>query len=311
MKWIGRFLEDGVNGLRDLPRIPKRQPLKLSATQENSILIKKKEKRFAGPDRLQAEGVAHSTSTIYRVLKENNLVGKHKKRYQRKRMLSELKKQAKALKYWQVDVKYLDDIGSLWPFIEQGIVPKFEYTARDVRTGTTFLAYAYGCNEINTARFGRVLMEHLKRFGVCTHDVIIQTDNGAENIGNLYSKHDGLLSVIVESIYNGTHKTIPIRSPRFNSHVETFHGIVEREFYTQEYLPTEDVLMGKAQTYLWWYNYQRKHIKTRKTPFELIKQQTLIHDTAFLNFPPVILDNLPWFATALKTVPYVSDEVTF
>ena len=307
--WVRRFLDNGVGGLHDQSKEPRRQPLKLSAAHEQAIVTKKKEMKFAGPDRLRAEGIVHSTSTIYRVLKEQGLVKKHKKRYQRRRMLSDIKKQAKALKYWQVDVKYLDDIGSLWPFIEHKAIPRYEYTARDVRTGAAFLAYAYEINEIATARFGRMLLEHLKRHGICTHDIIIQTDNGSENIGSIYAKHDGLLSIIVENIYNGTHKTIPIRSPRFNSHVESFHGTIEREFYTQEHVPTEDTLLGKAQTYLWWYNYQRKHIKTKKTPFELIKQQTRILDPSILNFPPIILDNLPWFATALKTVPYVSDEV--
>jgi len=224
-------------------------------------------------------------------------------------MLSEVKKQAKALKYWQVDVKYLDDIGCLWPFIEQKQIPKYEYTARDLKTGITFLTYAYECNELNTARFGRLLLEHLKSFGISIRDVVIQTDNGAENIGSIYAKKDSLLSKIVEGVYHAKHKTIPVRAPRFQSHVESFHGIIEREFYTQEHLPTEFELLSLATTYLWWFNYQRKNIKTKKTPFELVKQQTNILDPHFLDFPPIILDALPWLAKALQTVPYVADDV--
>ncbi len=284
-KWVERYEQEGVTGLLNRSRAPKTNPNKIPKEEENIILDKKKHLKHASPDRLKTEGINHSTSTIYRVLKENNLVKKKKKRYQRRRMFQEVKKQAKALKYWQVDVKYLDDIGCLWPFIEQKQIPKFEYTARDVRTGTTFVAFANECNELNTARFGRLLLEHLKSFGILTCDVIVQTDNGAENIGSIYAKKDSLLSKIVEGVYCGRHKTIPARAPRFQSHIESFHGIVGREFYSQECLPTEFELLSRATTYLVWFNYQRKNIKTKKTPFELIKQQTHILDPKFLGLP--------------------------
>lgn len=308
-QWVERFRAEGVAGLKDRSRAPHTHPNQLSQAEERAILRLKARRRFAGPNRLKIEGIPHSTSTIYRVLKDADLVVKHKKRYQRRRMLSEVKRQAKALQYWQVDVKYLDDIGGLWPFIEAGTLPGFAYTARDVRTGTTFVCYAYEINEVATGRFVRLLLEHLKRFGIELRDVIIQTDNGSENIGNIYAKKDSLVSELIEETFHATHRTIPIRSPRFQSHVESFHGIVEREFYAQEYLPTEHALLAKATTYLWWFNLERKNLTTKKTPFALVKEQTAILDPRFLNFPPILLDALPWFATALKTVPYVTDEV--
>lgn len=309
-KWVKRQEREGSDGLRDHSRARITQPNRLPATEEQAILTLKDRMRFAGPDRLKAEGIAHSTATIYRILKANNLVRPKKKRYQRRRMLSEVKRQAKALRYWQVDVKYLDDIGGLWPFIEAGVLPRYEYTARDMRTGTTFLCYAYEINELATARFARLLLDHLYSWGICLRDVIIQTDNGSENIGNIYAKKDSLVSRLIEGTFHARHVTIPIRSPRFNSHVESFHGIVEREFYTQEHLPTETVLLGKARTYLTWFNLERTNLETKKTPFRLIREQTNILDASFLDFPPIVLDHLPWFATALRAVPYVADEVT-
>lgn len=308
-KWVERFAEFGTEGLKDQSRAPRHHPNQLSIVEEEAILKLKRNMRYAGPDRLRAEGIAHSTSTIYRVLKSHHWVKKHKKRWQKRRMLSAIKKQAKALRYWQLDVKYLDDIGGLWPFIEQKAIPKYEYTARDVRTGTTFVCYGYHLDELTCARFGKLPLAHLKRWEICLRDVIIQTDNGSENIGNIYAKKDSLLSLVVQD-YGARHKTTPIRSPRFNSHVESFHGIIEREFYSQEYLPTETELLGKVTSYLWRFNLERKNLEKKKAPFDLIKQQSRIQEPAFLNFPPIILDYLPWFAIKLRTVLDVTEEVT-
>lgn len=307
-KWVKRFAKFGPEGLKDQSRAPQSRPNQLTASQEQEILELKKRMRHAGPNRLKAEGIAHSTSTIYRVLKSHHWIKKHKKRWQKRRMLSAVKRQARALRYWQADVKYLDDIGGLWPFIEQKAIPKYEYTARDVRTGTTFVCYSYHLDELTMARFGKLLLEHLKRWSICMRDVIIQTDNGPENIGSIYAKKDSLLSLVVQD-YGATHKTIPVASPRFNSHVESFHGIVEREFYSQEYLPTEPELLAKATSYLWYFNLERKNLEKNKSPFDLIKQQTQILTPSFLNFPPIILDYLPWFGVALRAVPYVTEEV--
>lgn len=309
-KWVRRFSEEGSNGLRDRSRAPKTHPNQIPAADEEAILALKARLSFAGVNRLQIEGIPHSTSTIGRVLREHGCTRRRRKRYQRRRMLAEVKRRAKALRFWQVDVKYLDDIGGLWPFIEAKAIPRYEYTARDVRTGTTFCCYAWEIGILQTARFVRLLLDHLQRHGVTLRDVTIQTDNGSENIGSLYAKRDRLVSRLIEERFHAVHQTIPIRQPRFNSHVESFHGIIERELYTQEYLPTVDALLGKATAYLAWFNGARRNLETRKTPWELVKQQAHLLDASFLTFPPIILDHLPWFADALlRGVPYVADEV--
>jgi len=41
-----------------------------------------------------------------------------------------------------VDTKHLRDIIEIYPLINLGIIPRYQYTARDVVTGTTFIAYA-------------------------------------------------------------------------------------------------------------------------------------------------------------------------
>jgi hypothetical protein len=105
--------------------------------------------------------------------------------------------------------------------------------------------------------------------------------------------------------------TKPFLSERQDFKVRSSHftALIGHEFYTQEYLPAEFELLAKSTTYLYWFNFQRKNLKTKKTPFELVKQQTfLIHH--FFKPSIYLLDNLPWLATtALRSVPYVTDEV--
>jgi len=42
----------------------------------------------------------------------------------------------------QIDLKELKDIPQYYPFISKGI-SKYQFSARDVRTGITFLSYGY------------------------------------------------------------------------------------------------------------------------------------------------------------------------
>ena len=307
--WVDRFEQGGIEGLKDRSRAPHHIPHKLSSKQEQEILSLRDEKGW-GPDNLRLNGgIDHSTSVIYRVLKQNERVKKRKRRYQKKRELAKWKKTFKALKYWQIDVKDLVDISNIWAFIEENHIPRYEYTARDVRTGTTFIAFAYEYSLLYSIRFVTMLLEHLKAYQILLEDVTIQTDNGSEFIGSVYSREDSGFSRVIEDKYFAKHVTIPVATPRFNGHVENFHGRIEVEFYEKEYLPTEHELLSKATGYIWWYNLIRKNQNTKKTPFELIKQQTNIQEKQFLDFPPVVLDNLPWFFSYLKSVPHVAEEV--
>ncbi|MGB9721771.1 MAG: hypothetical protein ACPL28_09875 [bacterium] len=87
---------------------------------------------------------------------------------------------------------------------------------------------------INSMRFVWLLLCHLEFFGVKTSEVIIQTDNGPEFIGMVYAKRDSGFSALVERIFKGVHRTIPVRTPRFIGAVENFHDRIEDEFYDIE-----------------------------------------------------------------------------
>ena len=75
-------------------------------------------------------------------------------------------------------------------------------------------------------RFVWRLLCHLEFFGVDLSTVVIQTDNGGEFIGSVYSKQDSGFTELVERVFGGIHQTIPVATPRFNGAVENFHAFL-------------------------------------------------------------------------------------
>ncbi len=304
-KIIRRFQSEGEDGLKDRSRRPQRTPKAISPQIEAKIVALREFYRVAsdgekitvrlGQERirwfLSQEGIRVSISTINRVLHKHNLIKPRKKKWQKRRQITEYRKSLKPFTLWQVDVKYLEDVPNLYGLILDGKIPAYQYTARDVATGTTFFAYAEEFSLINSMRFIWLLLCHLEFFGVDTSEVIIQTDNGAEFIGMVYAKRESGFSEIVERIFKGVHRTIPVRVPRFNGAVENFHDRIEDEFYDIEGFSDEKEFLGKAYTYSLWFNLERPNMTFKKTPWQMV-QEAGIDNPNFLNFPPVVLDDL-------------------
>jgi transposase InsO family protein len=316
-EWVVRYEQSGVEGLKNLSRAPHTIPHKTPAEIEHKIAAIRISKRHRiGQDRiyqqLKREGIQPpSTSVINRILHQADLIQKRRRKWQKKRQCAEWRKTIRALRYWQIDVKYLTDIPELVFGIELLRFPKYEYTARDVLTGTTFLAYAYEYSTINSARFAEVLLSHLAQWGIHSSEIIIQSDNGPEMIGSITAKKDSALTYVVEQIYRAKHQTIPPATPRFNGSVESFHGRIEDELYTVEIFSSLSQFLSKSYTFLLDWNLMRVTLKG-KTPFELIKQKTRIFDSRFCDWKPWILDEMRTLIVPhyqLKGVPFVADEV--
>jgi len=66
----------------------------------------------------EALALPHSSSTIYRVLKENGLTGKRKRKHHKKKDLRAIKAALKPFEKIQVAVKYLDDIPQYFTYYQ-------------------------------------------------------------------------------------------------------------------------------------------------------------------------------------------------
>jgi len=315
--WVQRYEQEGIEGLKDKSKAPHHIPHKTPKEIEKKIQEIAKAKKYSiGQDRIQSElrkeGIKRSTSTINRIMHDLDLIKKRLKKYQRKRQISEYRKKLRALRNWQIDVKDLIDIPNIYALVITGIVPRYQYSAKDVVTGTIFLSYAWQQIEINSIRFVQAIIGHLERFGIHSSEITIQTDNGPEFIGCIFKKEPSAFTKLIEKIYHGKHQTIPIGRKEYNGSVESLHDRIEDEFYDIEKFNSSREFLSKAWTFTLYWNLDRENLKLKKTPFRLIKEKCHIFDPAIANFQPFILDEMKtlWIPHYFqKSVPYVADEL--
>jgi len=160
----------------------------------------------------------YSTKTINRVLKQNGLIKKKKKRWRKRKDLRE--KKMKPFSKIQIDTKELRDIERYFPQMIFLKLPRFQYTARDMKTGAVFMAYAYVNDSANAAIFAAYISNHLQRYGM--KGMVYQTDNGSEFIGNVRKKKGESAFESVLRLYGIKHERIPPGCFRWNSDVEAF-----------------------------------------------------------------------------------------
>jgi len=207
-KWWKRYEEEGTKGLVNRSKRPLNSPNRTKEeVKELVISLRKPNDKLnarIGPKKIHFElakryGERLSVSTIYRILRDAGLIKPRRKKWQKKRELALYRRKAKPLRYWQVDTKHLRDIIEIYPLINRGIIPRYQYTVRDVLTGRTFIFYAEELSVINSMRFIFLLLTWLKRHGIPLEEVEITTDNGSEFIGSVYKKRDPGFSLVVTS----------------------------------------------------------------------------------------------------------------
>ena len=227
------------------------------------------------------------------MLRERKLCQK-KKKYEKKRDLREWKKKHfRVFEKFQVDVKYLDDIPEFYPTLLKLHLPRFELTARCIISGTTFTSYADRNNTTNAGIFAEYVIRHLKYYNVEVSQIEFQYDNGFEFIGNVSKKEGKTPFQDRIDFHKLSHGRIPVASPTFNSDVESFHRIVEQEFYSCERFNDRTQFFGKAYSYQLFYNYFRPNSwKEDQTPWEIVKKAFPEIDKNVLNLQPIHLDPL-------------------
>ena len=226
-KWRDRYLNDGLNGLADRSRAPHNCPHRLSKNTEDKIIAIRKKRPYLGPYRIiEEEGVNASYTSVNRVIKQNGLISQRKKKHKTKRDLREIKKKLKPFQKIQLDLKDLNDIPKYYPFINKGF-PRYQFSARDVRTGIAFICFGNKKDSANTAVFFYYLYLFLKSIRVDLTNSEFQTDNGTEFIGNHKAKNKKSAYQLLADELNLETSLIPPAHPTFNSDVEAFHALIE------------------------------------------------------------------------------------
>ena len=294
-KWLRNFEEHGTRGLEDKSRAPISCPHKTPKAIEEQVIAKRKEAPCHGPKSLKHYNpfLKLSEGAIYRILKENDLLRKHRKKYQRKNDLREVKAQYMSFSHNQEDVKHLYDIPYYWAQMTALGLPKYEYTIRDVKSGFTAVAFANEYNEQYSEILTELFLKHLRSFGIDLKGVIIQTDNGSEFGAK---KRDIMTPGFVNTIvmkYGAEHRYIPPGCCNANADVESFHSTIEKEFFDLESFGSREHFFHKATVYQSFYNFVRPNFsKKGKTPLQIFIEDYPAISTEIMNFPVYDLDTV-------------------
>jgi hypothetical protein len=114
-------------------------------------------------------------------------------------------------------------------------------------------------NEINSIRFCQALLEHLRRFGIHSSQITIQTDNGGEFIGDITKKEPSSFEELIEKVYHAKHQTIPVGKKEWQGSVENFRDRIKDEFYDLETFNSLADFLGKAWAFILNWNLAREH----------------------------------------------------
>jgi hypothetical protein len=160
-----------------------------------------------------------------------------------------------------------------------------QYTARDVRSGLLFWAFAQRRSASASSVFAARIQQHLQRCGVSLRDLVWQTDNGSEFIGS----HDrqGRRTGFPAALGDSQHVRIPPAAHTFQSDVETVHRLVEDEFFDLESFASRGDFLAKAFTYQLYFNLARPNThKQNLSPGRSSSNSSLAGHSNFAYFHP-------------------------
>lgn len=291
-KWLRRFQERGLAGLREESRAPHRIPHKTPPEIEAAVVRLRQRMPAFGPRRLKVTyGLHLSTWAIARILRQHGLSRKRRRKATRRRR--DLRRQKATLTPFarlQFDVKDLCDIPTYWR--KRSTLPRYQHTCRDVRTGAAWVAYALQNTSTHAALFAGLVLGQLARYGVDLSQVTAQTDNGSEYGGMIRKRGTGAFTAVVEAA-GARHTFIPPGASTYNAEVEAFHRRIEEEFYNQESLKSRRVLLAKSYAYQLWFNFLRPNFhRQSRTPAQILTEAGHPAALPTLTSPPLLLDDL-------------------
>ncbi len=280
-KWLRRFQQHGPSGLVEHSRARYHQPRKTPPPLEAQLLELRKILPTCGARRLIREfdlPVGHSA--LERIWRENGLMKKRRRKYQRKQDLAHIKAQWALFQQISADTKDLDDIPHYWPQAQALGLPAIQYTARDVRSGLLFWSFAEKRSASASAVFASRIQQHLDRYGVSLRDLVWQTDNGGEFKGDFPA-----------ALSDSQPVRIPPAAHTYQSDVETVHRLEEDEFFDLESFSSRGEFLAKVHTYQLYFNLVRTNShKENLSPWQIIERLAPRLPLELCLLPPVFLD---------------------
>jgi len=267
-KWLVRYRRYGIDGLLVKKAKKRVKTVHNKTSYEIEILVENIAKKYWNDgvetlhDRLQHEyNIALHPTTIYRILKRNNI--RYTTKYPHTKMRWKKKLYAHTIpgKELQMDTKY--------PFgYKQG---KVIYTIIDDASRWVFALSYTTANADNTVDFVNKVLQRAP-----FHIQKIRTDQGTEFVNNkltdLLKEHD------IE------HRKNTPYCPEENGKIERFHKTLNQKALKISFYPKDslDEMQYKLNLFLHYYNYQKKHRglgMDGMTPIEKLQEKASVNLT--------------------------------
>jgi transposase len=293
-KWKNRHNKEGSQGLKDRSRAPHNIPHKIIDPKRIKAICAARDEEGYGSFRLKMEyGFEESNMTINRILGENGKIEESGTKEQQKQDLWQVKQAFKTLETkLQLDGKYLLDIPNYLFYYKLLGLPKWQFTLRCVKSGATFLGFADTEDGLNACTFITYVFEHFVRHGIDPSTITIQTD-GASYAFSPRSLKITAFRELIEQTYGAKLKVVPQGGTR-QSDVETFHSLVEPEFYKRKSFSSVADFYAQIYRYLYKFNYIRKNShKNWKAPVYFLNQDRPNTPVEVLDLPPINLSAHP------------------
>jgi len=291
-KWLRRYQARKLEGLQELSRAPHSCPHKIGGELAERVVTLRRQLPTFGAQRLKREwDLPLRHMAIQRILRQHGLLVPRRRKYQKKQDLAAWKRTWGLFQQISADTKDLDDIPHYWPQMQARGLPAIQYTAREVRSGLQFLAYASRRSAALSELFALRIQRHLQSCGVSLRDLTWQTDNGGEFVGQL--QPDGSRSHFPRAVtyFGSQHERIPPGAHTFQSDVETVHRLIEDEFFDLETFCSRADFLAKASLYQLYFNLARPNShKGGLTPWQIIQDLQPRLPLHLCWLPPVFLD---------------------
>ena len=289
-KWLRRYQQQGPRGLVERSRAPHHQPGKTTVAVEQQVVALRQQLPTFGARRLIREfDLPLSHRALERIWRQHGLLHKRQRKYQRKQDLAHIKSTWRIFQQISADTKVLNDIPRYWPQAQAFHLPAVEYTARDVRSGLLFWAFAQRRSAAASSVFAARIQQHLQRCGVSLRDLVWQTDKGSEFLGSF--DRQGRRTGFPAALGDSQHVRIPPAAHTFQSDVETVHRLVEDEFFDLESFSDRGDFLAKAFTYQLYFNLVRSNShKHHLSPGQIVEQLQPRSPLQLCLLPPVFLD---------------------
>lgn len=289
-KWLRRYQQQGLSGLLERSRAHHHCPHKTPLDLERHVVELRRQLPTFGAARLKREfQLSPSHKAIQRIWRAHGLIHKRRRKYQKKQDLAAVKATWRLFQQISADTKDLCDIPRYWPQAQRLRLPWVQYTAREVRSGLLFLAFASRRSASASAVFAQRIQRHLDRCGVDLRHLVWQTDNGGEFIGAL--QPDGSRSGFPAALGDSEHVRIPPAAHTYQSDVETVHRLIEDEFFDLESFRNRPEFFAKAATYQLYFNLVRPNShKGYCSPWQIIERLAPRSPLDLCLLPPVNLD---------------------